>query len=122
MYLLYSDKDSTTPINISPAPELKIKFGDGEERTIPRNSNNITVNGNVITYKYTVQSGDNGVLAVSSYTGTMYDKAGNALVLTTRVLGGNTITADTINYIGIETFSSNFRLHSPFQKTIQHLP
>ena len=81
---------------------MKIQFGEGPERTATFNS----ANARTITYTYTVQGkvaedvGDNGVVAVSSYTGTVYDRAGNDLVLTSRrILSGSTITADTTNPI-----------------------
>ena len=52
---------------------MKIKFENSEERTATFSN----VNGNKITYTYTIVSGDNGELSMTSYKGNVYDVAGN---------------------------------------------
>lgn len=56
------------------APTLKIKCGEGEVRKLT----NGTISGKNIVYDYTIQSGDNGVIASVSYEGgNITDNAGN---------------------------------------------
>ena len=78
-------------LNSSTAPTLKLRFGSGTERTATFSS----VNGTKINYTYTIQSGDNGVLSTTSYSGTVYDIALNSLTVSNKTVGGKTITADT---------------------------
>ena len=73
------------------APTLKIKFGTSTERTATFNK----TSGKTITYTYTVTEGDNGALAVTGYTGTVYDVAGNSLSVAKKTIGGKAIVADT---------------------------
>lgn len=87
----YSEKIKGT------APTLTIVFGDGETRTITANSE--AINDNTIEYKYTIQKGDNGELAIVDYNGTeLTDLSGNKWVKPENLpnLTGNKITADTI--------------------------
>ena len=79
-------------------PELKIKFGDnGTERVI---SSGIK-DKDTITYKYTIQDGDNGNLRIVSLNGTGLtgEDGSNYEAPTDIVLTGETITADTIKPI-----------------------
>ena len=85
----YSEKIKGTP------PVLKIKFGNGSERTTTA-PGTITTGVTTIDYKYTIQAGDNGVLTSTSYTGKLTDVSGNELTVSNKPLGGNKITADTI--------------------------
>ncbi len=73
------------------APRLKIKFGNSEERTITTGE----IKLNTITYKYTIQDEDNGVLISTNFNGSVTDLVGNNLNVENMVLGGNKITADT---------------------------
>ncbi len=73
-------------------PELKIAFGEGEERVAQAVGEIVE---NKITYTYEIKEGDNGKLECKSYTGTLRDNAQNELILTKKTLGGNEITADT---------------------------
>lgn len=76
------------------APTLKIKFGEGTERTIASG----TIEDKTITYSYIVQDGDNGKLAITSYKGTglkdLSDNSWESLEVAPTLTGG-TITADT---------------------------
>ena len=87
----YSEKIKGT------TPTLMIVFGDGATRTITVNSE--AINDNTIEYKYTIQKGDNGELAIVDYNGTeLTDLSGNKWVKPENLpnLTGNKITADTI--------------------------
>ena len=76
---------------VGEVPVLKIKFGTGAERITVAGS----ISGNKIIYKYTIVSGDNGILESTSYSGRVTDLVGNELILSNMKLGGNEITADT---------------------------
>ena len=89
--VLYSNPASTEILTKETAPILKIKFSESSEKTVTCTN----VNGNEITYTYKVTSGDNGDLEVVSYIGTIYDRAGNALEINSRVINENNIVADT---------------------------
>ena len=55
-----------------------------------------TVSGNSITYTYTITAGDNGLLAINTFTGgSITDSVGNAWTVTSASNTGNKITADT---------------------------
>ena len=75
----------------STAPVLKIKFGTGTERI----TNFSSVSSNKITYTYTISSTDEGVLATTSYSGSVYDELGNVTQVSNKTLTGNNITALT---------------------------
>lgn len=81
------------------APVLKLKFGNGAERTATAVGYGITdgkEDRTKIEYKYTIVDGDNGILKLTSYTGkTVCDIAGNVVTLGVNQTG-NEITADTI--------------------------
>ena len=79
-------------ITATTAPVLKIKFGSSTERIATFNS----VSGNTIKYTYKIVSGDNGALATTSYTGKVYDQAGNLTTVSNKTIGGNAIKADTV--------------------------
>ena len=87
---IYGDENRTA-VKSETAPVLKLKFGNGEERTATFKE----TSGKTISYKYTIASGDNGALAVTGHSGTVYDHVGNSLTVGTKTIGGNTITADT---------------------------
>ena len=87
---IYANKGKGT-ITSNTAPVLKIKFGDGEEKIATFNS----ASGNIITYTYIIESGDNGVLETTDYTGIVYDQAGNSLEVENKAIEGSQIIADT---------------------------
>lgn len=79
------------------APTLMIVFGDGETRTATINQESIK--DNTIEYKYIIQNGDNGSLAIIDYNGTgLTDLDNNKWVKPENLptLTGKIITADTI--------------------------
>ena len=84
-------KDASKGAVVAATAPLKIKFGSGTVRTATFSK----VSGKTITYTYKIASGDAGKLAISSYSGTVYDVAGNSLKITNKTIGGNAITADT---------------------------
>lgn len=78
------------------APTLMIVFGDGETRTATINQESIK--DNTIEYKYIIQNGDNGSLAIIDYNGTgLTDLDNNKWVKPENLptLTGKTITAYT---------------------------
>lgn len=77
------------------APILNIKFGNGTIRTATFQS----VNGKNLIYKYKIVSGDSGKLALSSYSGSVFNSSGNEYVIISKSLGGNTINASTTIYL-----------------------
>lgn len=86
-------------IVISGTPILKIKFGEGEEKSLT--SQNIT--SNAITYTYTVALEDEGNLTLVSYNGDgIKDTAGNAYIDNNIELIGSKIYLGTKAYI-VET-------------------
>ena len=85
-------KDENKGVIVAATTALKLKFGTGTERTATFSS----ASGATITYTYTIVTGDNGVIAFTSYTGDVYDIAGNKLTLAKQDNTGNVITADTI--------------------------
>lgn len=87
---VYADANLNN-ITASTAIPLKIKFGDGTERTAMFSN----INGATITYTYIIQDGDNGLLYLSSYTGTIYNSQGMYANVKAAELTGNTIIADT---------------------------
>ena len=88
---IYGNASKAT-ITSSTAPKLTVKFGTGDAKSATFSS----VSGKTITYTYTIQAGDYGKLALATHTGTVYDAAGNKLSVGTKTIGGNSITADTI--------------------------
>ena len=82
---------SQQPIDVNSAPKLNIKFGNGENREAIF----VSVNGSYITYSYTIQEGDNGLLNLVKYNGVVYNSSGYKTTIIGETLGGNTITADT---------------------------
>ena len=80
-------------VTTSNAPVLKLKVG---ESTTEKTATFKSVNENKITYTYTITNGDNGKLAISSYTGNIYDKFGNVGEVTKVDIGENDVVADTI--------------------------
>ena len=68
---------------------LKIKFGEGEERTLEKG----IISENKIIYKYVIKGDDLGALISTSYSGTIKDKVGNELTVNNMTISGNQITA-----------------------------
>ena len=89
---IYGETASINKISESTAPVLNIRFGESDERV----ATYVGSTERTITYTYTVQSGDDGILEITSYVGTVWDRAGNDLILNSRrILDGYVITADT---------------------------
>lgn len=68
------------------------------------------IEGNKITYTYTITKDDMGLLSVKGFTGKVIDAAGNETVVTKRNLDGDTIIADTVapKLIGITAIAPDF--------------
>ena len=66
--------------------------------------------GNKITYTYTIDSEDKGILSVAEFTGKVKDTAGNETVVTKRALDGNTVIADSEapKLVGITAIAPEF--------------
>lgn len=74
-------------------PTLKIKFGNGEERSIT----NGTIHGNesYIEYSYNIQPTDKGQLSTVSFTGgNIVDTNGNSAILSCPIISGSIIKAN----------------------------
>lgn len=72
-------------------PELKIRFGESEERTVT----NGMISKNTIVYTYNIAESDKGQLAVTGYSGgTITDESGNAATITTKTISGFSIIAN----------------------------
>ena len=99
---------SQQPIDANSAPKLNIKFGNGENRE----SIFVSVNGSYITYSYTIQEGDNGLLNLVKYNGVVYNPSGYKTTIISATLGGNVITADTrgpqVSNIAVTTSSGTY--------------
>lgn len=69
-----------------------------------------TIDGNKITYTYTITEGDMGNLSVKGFSGTVIDVAGNETIVTKRNLDGDTIIADTLapKLVGLTAIVSDF--------------
>ncbi len=76
---------------VGTSPSLVIRFGTGAQRNTVAGQ----INGNTITYTYTIVDGDDGVLSTVSYTGIVEDLVGNETVVENKEIGGNKIIADT---------------------------
>ena len=87
---VYGDS-SRGDINSSNAPKLKLKFGNGSEREAQLS----TAITNQIVYNYKIVDGDNGLMKITSYTGKVYNMAGEEYTVGTRTNSGNIIYADT---------------------------
>ncbi len=84
----------------STAPTLKIKFGEGKERTLTngtiKNDYFTTSDDGAIIYTYNIQADDKGQLAAVSLTGgNLTDELGNEVKLSCPVITGNAIKANT---------------------------
>lgn len=79
--------------NITGLPKLTLQFSESGDAKGEITS---TLEGNKITYTYTITDGDEGTLSVKGFSGTVTDKAGNITRVTKRVLDGDTIIADTV--------------------------
>ena len=78
-------------ITVLQAPELILKFGEGEERK----ATHTEVNGSIMKYEYTIEQGDNGNLSLVDYRGGIVTDGINIATPEIKELGGNKITADT---------------------------
>ena len=80
----------------SKVPVLKIRFGNGEIRTITNNSNNVKISsdGKEITYTYKITSQDKGALNLVSYQGTVYNVAGVSKKIENSILSGKLTIAN----------------------------
>ena len=87
---VYADANLNTITALTAIP-LKIKFGNGVEKSATFNN----ASGTTITYTYTIQDGDNGLLYLSDYVGRIYNDAGLYADIKATELIGNTIIADT---------------------------
>ena len=72
-------------------PTMNLKFGNA----IAKGNVNHQVSDNKIVYTYTITKGDNGILSVGRFAGTVKDLAGNTLRVGNKTLDGDTIIADT---------------------------
>lgn len=68
------------------------------------------IEGNKIIYSYTITEGDEGILSVKGFTGTVVDSAGNQTKVTKRALDGDTIIADNMapKLTGISVIAPDF--------------
>ena len=93
-------------------PELALQFSESENAkgTISEG----IINGNKITYTYTVAEGDTGTLSVKGFSGTVKDVAGNESKVTRRELTGDTIIADSEapKIVGITAIAPDFKYDS----------
>ena len=80
---------SKAAITATTAPKLKLKFGTGTERTATFSA----VSGKMITYSIKIQDSDEGKLATTGYSGTVYNADGNSTSVANKTLGGYSITA-----------------------------
>ena len=87
---IYGSAQSAT-ITSSTAPKLQLIFGSGTARTAYFYS----ASAQAIEYIYTIQNGDNGTLSTTSYSGKVFDEAGNSATISSTSLFGTKITADT---------------------------
>ena len=77
----------------SELPKLALEFSEsGNAKNIVSDG---AIEGNKITYTYTIKNGDNGRLSVKGFTGKVIDNAGNETIVTKRTLEGDTVIADT---------------------------
>ena len=96
-------------INATTAPVMKIKFGDGTEKTATFSK----VAQNIIQYTYTVEQADDGNLAIISYTGTVYDKRGQSLQVETKTLSGNSVTVKNIKDLSTVVSVGDYVSYNP---------
>lgn len=93
-------------------PELALQFSESENAkgTISEG----IINGNKITYTYTVAEGDTGTLSIKGFSGTVKDIAGNESKVTKRELTGDTIIADSEapKIVGITAIAPDFKYDS----------
>lgn len=81
-------------ISNSNVPKLALQFSEsGNANGTIREKG---IDGNKITYSYTIDDKDAGTLSVKGFTGKVVDVAGNETIVTKRNLDGDTIIADTI--------------------------
>ena len=92
-------------------PELKIKVGEGDVKTV----DSATVNGDQIIYRYFIEVEDFGEIKLSSYRGTVYDLADNSANIQISTLGGSAINANTVAML---SNNDTITYHSSIQKAI----
>ena len=93
-------------------PELALQFS--ESGNAKGTINEGIINGNKITYTYTVTEGDTGTLSIKGFSGTVKDVAGNETKVTRRELTGDTIIADSEapKVVGITAIAPDFKYDS----------
>ena len=90
------------------APKLTLQFS--ESGNAKSKVSEGVIEGNKITYTYTVTSGDEGILTVKGFNGKVLDAAENETIVTKRTLDGDTIITDTTapKLTGITAIAPNF--------------
>ena len=93
-------------------PELALQFS--ESGNAKGTINEGIINGNKITYAYTITEGDTGTLSIKGFSGTVKDVAGNESKVTRRELTGDTIIADSEapKVVGITAIAPDFKYDS----------
>ena len=89
--------DFSEHITATTVPTLKIRFGNSDVREVTNGTvvNSDWRNSAYIEYSYNIQDGDEGQLATVDLTGgEVKDTSGNAAILTSPVMTGNTIKAN----------------------------
>ena len=75
---VYTSTKNVLGTDLSQAPSLKIKIGNGSIIEVPKKS----ANNNKIVYEYQTTKDDLGDVSLVSFTGTVYDRAANTLSVT----------------------------------------
>lgn len=88
----FDEKIASLEENVTGLPKLTLQFSESGDA---KGEVTGTLEGNKITYTYTITSGDEGTLSVKGFSGTVTDEAGNVTRITKRTLDGDTIIADT---------------------------
>ena len=93
-------------------PELALQFSESgnAKGTVSKG----TINGNKITYTYTITEGDTGTLSIKGFSGIVTDVAGNETKVTKRELTGDSIIADSEapKITGITAIAPDFKYDS----------
>lgn len=93
-------------------PELALQFSESgnAKGTVSKG----TINGNKITYTYTITEGDTGTLSIKGFSGIVTDVVGNETKVTKRELTGDSIIADSEapKITGITAIAPDFKYDS----------
>lgn len=89
----FDEKIASLEEDVTGLPKLTLQFSESGDA---KGEVTGTLEGNKITYTYTITSGDEGTLSVKGFSGTVIDEAGNITRVTKRTLDGDTIIADTV--------------------------